>query len=139
MTEDRYMQWSGDPGLDKRIYELTTDNITRLKNLSDKFRVDVEREQCGAQQVGNTKEIAECSRAFIEKARATECPSNNIGIGIKFHPLLAPRSTRRNRDAAWGFKLLSDITGAPTCTNAHVNHREFPRNSTPLQPDAKLD
>jgi gamma-glutamylputrescine oxidase len=74
MTEDRYMQWSGDPGLDKRIYELTTDNITRLKNLSDKFRVDAELEQCGALQVCNTKEIAEHGRAFIEKARAAGMP-----------------------------------------------------------------
>jgi hypothetical protein len=65
MTEDRYMQWSGDPGLDKRIYELTTDNITRLKNPSDKFRVHIELEQCGALQVGNTKEIAARGRAFI--------------------------------------------------------------------------
>src|SRR6202022_3956551 len=74
LTEDRYMQWSDDPGLDKRIYELTTDNITRLKNLSDKFRVDAELEQCGALQVCNTKEIAERGRAFIEKARAAGRP-----------------------------------------------------------------
>ena len=74
MTEDRYMQWSGDPILDKRIYELTTDNIRRLKNLSGIFGIDVELEQNGALQVCNSEEIAGHGRAFIEKARPAGMP-----------------------------------------------------------------
>ncbi len=73
-TEDRYMQWSADPKLDKRIYDLTVDNIRRLRELSDALGIDAEIEQNGALQVCNTKEIAEEGRQYIEKARAAGFP-----------------------------------------------------------------
>ena len=73
-TEDRYMEWSGDPQLDKRIYDLTVDNIRRLRELSDVVGVDAEIERNGALQVCNTKAIAEEGRRYIEKARAAGFP-----------------------------------------------------------------
>lgn len=73
-TEDRYMQWSADPQLDKRIYDLTVDNIRRLRELSDALGVDVEIEHNGALQVCNTNEIAEEARLYIDKARAAGFP-----------------------------------------------------------------
>lgn len=73
-TEDRYMEWSGDPILDKRIYDLTADNISRLQQLSEALRIDAEIEQNGALQVCNTKELAEEARRYIEKARGAGFP-----------------------------------------------------------------
>lgn len=73
-TEDRYMQWSADPRLDKRIYDLTVDNIRRLRGLCDAVGVEAEIEQNGALQVCNTKEIAEQARRYIEKSRAAGFP-----------------------------------------------------------------
>jgi hypothetical protein len=60
----------------------------------------------------------------------------NSPTGSGYRTSTGSRPTyRTNRGAGWGFKLLSDITGAltpkppeyfNTCTNAQVNHREFP-------------
>ena len=74
MTADRYMEWSGDAALDKRLYDLTVDNIRRLKALSEKTGVDAEIEQNGALQVCNTRDLAERGRSFIEKARPAGFP-----------------------------------------------------------------
>lgn len=73
-TEDRYMEWSGDAGLDKRIYDLTVENIGRLKALSESLGMDAEIEQNGALQVCNTREIAEEGRRYVEKARGAGFP-----------------------------------------------------------------
>jgi gamma-glutamylputrescine oxidase len=74
MTEDRYMGWNDDPELDKRLYELTVDNIERLKSLSKKTGIDAEIEQNGALQVCNTDELAQQGRDFINKTEATDFP-----------------------------------------------------------------
>lgn len=73
-TEDRYMEWSGDPVLDKRIYDLTADNARRLEELAARFGYDAEIELNGALQVCNTKELAENSREYIGKARGSGFP-----------------------------------------------------------------
>jgi glycine/D-amino acid oxidase-like deaminating enzyme len=73
-TADRYMQWSSGPGLDKRIYDLTAENIRKLKGLSGTLRIDAEIEQQGALQVCNTTEDAEKARKYVEKARAANFP-----------------------------------------------------------------
>jgi gamma-glutamylputrescine oxidase len=74
MTEDRYMEWSGDAALDKRIYELTADNIRRLRQLSQALGIDSEVEQNGALQVCNTKAETEAGKKLIEKSRAAGFP-----------------------------------------------------------------
>jgi gamma-glutamylputrescine oxidase len=74
MTDDRYMEWSGDPALDRKIYNLTTENIAKLKELSASLGVDAEIEQNGALQVCNTPGIAEHGRRFVDKARAAGFP-----------------------------------------------------------------
>ena len=58
-TADRYMQWSGHPDLDKRIHDLTAENVRKVKQLSRSFGMDTEIEQNGALQVCNTMEDAE--------------------------------------------------------------------------------
>ena len=74
MTDDRFLQWSGDPEMDKRIYALTLDNIRRLQALAAQFSVDAEIEQNGALQVFNTKKDAESGREFIETIRPHGLP-----------------------------------------------------------------
>lgn len=74
MTADRYMQWSGDPELDKRIYDLTAANIRKLSELSQSLGIDSEIEQNGALQVCNTKDDAADARNYVQKARAAGLP-----------------------------------------------------------------
>ena len=74
LTEDRYMQSSLDPGLDKRIYDLTADNIRRLQGFSAEYGVDPEIDQDGALQVCNTAEQATEARRYCEQARASGLP-----------------------------------------------------------------
>jgi gamma-glutamylputrescine oxidase len=74
LTEDRYMQWSGDPALDKKIYDLTVENIHALHELSATTGIDCELEQKGALQVCNTPEIAAAAKATIGKFRGAGFP-----------------------------------------------------------------
>jgi gamma-glutamylputrescine oxidase len=73
-TEDRYMIWSGDPALDKRIYDLTVDNALRLLRLSREMNYDAELEINGALQMGNTNELADGCRQFVERAKPVGFP-----------------------------------------------------------------
>jgi len=74
MTDDRFLQWSGEPELDKRIYDLTLDNIRRLQALSAATGIDADIEQNGALQVCNTKKDAEAGIAFINKIKGHGLP-----------------------------------------------------------------
>lgn len=74
LTEDRYMQWSDDAALNKKIYDLTVENIRAVKGLSAATGVDCELQQNGALQVCNTPEIAAEAKATIEKFRAAGFP-----------------------------------------------------------------
>ena len=74
MTEERYMSWTGEPELDKKIYQLTVDNIQRLKNLSQATGIDAEIEVNGALQVANTKDLADRAREFCVKAHNADFP-----------------------------------------------------------------
>jgi gamma-glutamylputrescine oxidase len=73
-TEDRYMEWSGNPALDKRIYDLTVENSRRLSALSAQLNFDTEIELNGALQMCNTQEIADRGRQYIEKTRRAGFP-----------------------------------------------------------------
>jgi gamma-glutamylputrescine oxidase len=69
MTADRFMQFSGDPTMDKRIYDLTAENIRHLHALSAATGIDCELDTNGALQVFNTKADLEAGRAYADKAR----------------------------------------------------------------------
>jgi gamma-glutamylputrescine oxidase len=99
-TADRYFQCSRDMYLDKRIYDLTSGNIQKLKELSETFGMDVEIEQVGALQVSNTLEDAEEARRQAEKARAANLPwefwgktklANALGTQVYEGALFDPR------------------------------------------------
>jgi glycine/D-amino acid oxidase-like deaminating enzyme len=74
MTADRYMNFGPDPAMDKRIYDLTSENIKFLQSLPDVTGVDFEIETNGSLQVLNTaSDVAECG-AYVEKARSLGFP-----------------------------------------------------------------
>jgi gamma-glutamylputrescine oxidase len=77
MTADRYMNLSSDPAMDKKIYDLTAQNIRFLGSLALQTGIDFELDTQGSLQVLNTpSDVSDC-RAYVEKARP-------LGIPVEF-------------------------------------------------------
>ncbi|MGB9334011.1 MAG: FAD-dependent oxidoreductase, partial [Candidatus Acidiferrales bacterium] len=74
MTADRYMQMSSDPATDKRIYDLTTQNIQALLKLSAATGIDCELETNGALQVLNTSDEVKAAESYVQAARSAGLP-----------------------------------------------------------------
>ncbi len=74
LTADRYMQSGSDWALDKRIYDLTTDNIRTLRALCLESGVECDLETGGALQVLNTAADVAAARTYVERARAVGIP-----------------------------------------------------------------
>jgi gamma-glutamylputrescine oxidase len=74
MTADRFMQFSSDPAADKKIYDLTADNIRQLHALSSATGIDCELDTRGALQVFNTRADLEAGKAYVAKARKLGMP-----------------------------------------------------------------
>jgi gamma-glutamylputrescine oxidase len=74
MTADRYMNFSSDPAMDKRIYDLTAANIRALGGLAAEAQIDCELDVNGSLQVLNTaSDVADC-KAYVERARVLGIP-----------------------------------------------------------------
>jgi gamma-glutamylputrescine oxidase len=74
MTADRYMQLSADPVVDKKIYDLTAQNIQALSRLSAVTGIDCELETKGALQVLSTSEEIRTAQAYVQAARSVGMP-----------------------------------------------------------------
>jgi gamma-glutamylputrescine oxidase len=74
MTDDRYMQLSADPAVDKRIYDLTAQNIQTLLKLSALTGIDCELETNGALQVLSTSEEVRAAQGYVQAARSVGMP-----------------------------------------------------------------
>ncbi len=74
MTDDRYMVFSSDPSMDKRIYDLTAQNIRHLAQLSAATGIDCDLETNGVLQVLNTSDDVKAAQAYVKKARALGMP-----------------------------------------------------------------
>ena len=74
MTEDRYMNFSSAPAIDKKIYDLTAENIRTLSKLSAATCIDCELETNGALQVLATSEDVQAARAYVQQARSLGMP-----------------------------------------------------------------
>jgi glycine/D-amino acid oxidase-like deaminating enzyme len=74
MTADRYMHFSSTPSIDKKIYDLTAENIRALSQLSSTTGVDCELEINGALQVLVTSEDVRAARAYVQEARSLGMP-----------------------------------------------------------------
>ncbi|MGA2709217.1 MAG: FAD-binding oxidoreductase [Steroidobacteraceae bacterium] len=77
MTADRYMRFSEDPAMDKRIYDLTAANIATLEKLGAAIGIDCELETNGALQVLGTDEDLAAARDYVQRARP-------LGIPVEF-------------------------------------------------------
>ena len=74
MTEDRYMNFSSVPAVDKKIYDLTAENIRTLSKLSASTRIDCELETNGVLQVLGTSDDIQAARAYVQQARSLGMP-----------------------------------------------------------------
>jgi gamma-glutamylputrescine oxidase len=74
MTEDRYMQFSSAPAVDKLIYDLTAENIRRLAKLSVETGIDCELETNGALQVLLTADDVKAAKSYVQQARSLGMP-----------------------------------------------------------------
>jgi glycine/D-amino acid oxidase-like deaminating enzyme len=90
MTENRYMNFSSDPASDKRIYDLTAENIRNLSRLSAATGIDCELEINGALQVLLTDDDVREAKAYVRQAQALGMPvefweSNQLVAAIGSH------------------------------------------------------
>jgi glycine/D-amino acid oxidase-like deaminating enzyme len=74
MTADRYMHFSSAPAIDKKIYDLTAENIRTLSKLSVATGIDCELETNGALQVLSTSEDMQAAKAYVRQARFLGMP-----------------------------------------------------------------
>jgi|HubBroStandDraft_6_1064221.scaffolds.fasta_scaffold00030_82 gamma-glutamylputrescine oxidase len=74
MTEDRYMNFSSAPAIDKKIYDLTAENIRMLAKLSSATGIDCELETNGALQVLATSDDVKAGKAYVQQARSLGMP-----------------------------------------------------------------
>lgn len=74
MTADRYMSFSSDPAIDKRIYDLTAENVRTLSKLSAATGIDCELRTNGALQVLASSEDIKAAKAYVEHARSLGMP-----------------------------------------------------------------
>jgi gamma-glutamylputrescine oxidase len=74
MTADRYMQFSSDPATDKKIYDLTAENIRTLLALSATTGIDCELETNGALQVLVSTDDVRAAKAYVQQARSLGMP-----------------------------------------------------------------
>ena len=134
MTDDRFMVWSGEPELDKRIYELTVDNIHRLQRLSAEMGVDADIEQNGALQVFNTKRDAEAGREYIGKINPHGLPFEywdrsrvfeSVGTNVYEGGLFDPGSGQLHPGKLVAlFKVAAEAAGARIFEGTTVVHVE---------------
>jgi gamma-glutamylputrescine oxidase len=74
MTADRYVHFSSAPAIDKKIYDLTAENIRTLSKLSAATGIDCELETNGALQVLGTSEDMRVAKAYEQQARSFGMP-----------------------------------------------------------------
>ncbi|MFI5183858.1 MAG: NAD(P)/FAD-dependent oxidoreductase [Vicinamibacteria bacterium] len=74
LTADRYMQPGTDWALDKRIYDLTTENIAALRALSLANGADCDLETRGSLQVLNSAADVAAATAYVAPARKAGIP-----------------------------------------------------------------
>src|SRR5208282_5636188 len=74
MTEDRYMNFSSAPTIDKKIYDLTAENIRTLSKLSASTGIDCELETNGVLQVLGTSDDMQAAKAYVQQARSLGMP-----------------------------------------------------------------
>jgi gamma-glutamylputrescine oxidase len=134
MTADRYMNLSSDPATDKKIYELTSENIRFLKSLPAATGVDFEIDTNGSLQVLNTaSDVADC-KAYVGKAHSMGIPveywdqektAAAIGTRVYEGAFYDPNSGQLHpMKLVHALKLLAETGGARIYENTPVTRIE---------------
>jgi gamma-glutamylputrescine oxidase len=76
-TPDRWLRSSDDPGLDRRIHDLTASNIASLRALAQQFGVDIELDTAGAAHALLTAPEA-------REAEQTAAKLRDAGLPVEF-------------------------------------------------------
>src|SRR5450631_4424300 len=74
MTADRYMNFSTDPSMDKRIYDLTAENIRFLSKLSAATGIDCDLDTQGTLQVFDSQADLKATQDYVARARSLGLP-----------------------------------------------------------------
>ena len=133
-TADRYMTFSANPLMDKRIYKLTVQNIAFLKALGQQTGIDCEWQTEGALQVLGTAEDRKAAQEYVRQAR-------QIGMPVEYWE--SPQIKRAIGTAAYeaaffdpncgqvhpmklvsAWKTAAEATGAAVYENTVVQHVE---------------
>jgi gamma-glutamylputrescine oxidase len=134
MTADRYMNLSSDPAMDKKIYDLTTENIRFLSSVAAQTGIDFELDTNGTLQVLNTRADLTGCQDYVRKARS-------LGIPVEFWnkaQTVAALGTSRYEGAFYdpnsgqlhpmklvhAFKSLAETSGAIIFENTPVRRVE---------------
>jgi gamma-glutamylputrescine oxidase len=134
MTADRYMNFSSNPAMDKKIYELTTENIRFLGSLPAATGIDFEIDTNGSLQVLNTaSDVADC-RAYVEKARGLGLPVEYwskdqtvaaVGTSVYQGAFYDPQSGQLHpMKLVHALKTLAEASGARIYENTAVTRVE---------------
>ena len=134
MTADRYMNLSSNPAIDKKIYDLTTENIRFLGTLPTRAGIDFELDTNGSLQVLNTEsDIADC-KAYVETARALGIPvefwdreqtAAAVGTSVYQGAFYDPNSGQLHpMKLVHVFKSLAETSGAKIFENTPVMRLE---------------
>jgi glycine/D-amino acid oxidase-like deaminating enzyme len=74
MTADRFMNFSDDPEMDKRIYDLTAGNVRSLASLCAATGIDCDLDPVGTLQVCSSGADAQAARAYVARASSMGMP-----------------------------------------------------------------
>ena len=134
MTADRFMNFSSDPSMDKRIYDLTVANIRWLASLGPATGIDCELDTYGALQMLGGADDRKAARKYVEQARA-------LGMPVEYweSPRIEAATGTKSYDAAFfdpncaqvhpmklvrAFKAAAEAAGAIIHENTAVSHIE---------------
>jgi gamma-glutamylputrescine oxidase len=130
LTADRFMEFSTDPAMDKRIYDLTVENIGTLREVSSAAGIDCELDTRGALEVFNNRPAMEAGKAYIEKARSLGFPfefwdgprtKNALGSNLYLGALFDPNSGQVHpMKLAHTWKAAAEGVGAKIFENTPV-------------------
>jgi gamma-glutamylputrescine oxidase len=130
MTADRYMSFSADPAMDRRIYDLTVENIRFLSSLSAWMGMDCELQTLGALQVFAGGSDAVAAGAYVRQARLLGMPvemwdagrvADAVGTGVYEGGFFDPNGGQVHPMKLVGvFKAAAERAGAVIYENTEV-------------------
>jgi gamma-glutamylputrescine oxidase len=134
MTADRFMNLSSDPSIDKRIYDLTVENMRFLAQLSAATGVDCELDIRGALQTLDSDSDVREAKAYVRSARSLGIPvefwdapriASALGTEVYSGGLFDPNGGHIHPMKLVGvFKAAAERAGATIYENTMVNSIE---------------